>query len=95
MCKLSPESLWPKVLYKSDVLSPDLPASGALQRHAQGWGRGRQRSWQPGPRDGCTEMGRFFSKHSSKPCKEVPRGGLKPRRGLLCWKEIQDWKRAS
>lgn len=81
MCKLSPESLWPKVKQKSDVLSPDLPASAPL-RDAWGWGWGRQSSWQPVPREAtCTEMGRFSSKHSSKPCKEVPRGWIEAQKG--------------
>lgn len=76
-------------MQKSDALSPDLPASGALHRDARGGGAELLAA--------CTEGGhlhRAFFKAFFKALQGSAKGGgLEPRRGLLCWKEMQDQRR--
>lgn len=89
MRTLSPESLWPKVLQKSDVLSPDLPASGALHRIAGAGGAELLAACKEGG-----HLHRAFFKAFFKALQgSAGGGGLEPRRGLLCWKEMQDRRR--
>lgn len=63
MCKRSPENLWPKVMQKSYVLNPDLPASARNPpppgTGIPGGGRGCGQSFrQPVPREVmCRERG--------------------------------------